>query len=322
MGPNTTYLGPEAPTEDFIWQDPIPAVNHDLVNSKDVDMLKNELLNSGLDLNELVTTAWASASTYRDSDRRGGANGSRIRLAPQKDWEVNNPEQLQKVLPVLENIQKDFNAKSGSKKISLADLIVLGGNAAVEQAAKNAGVEVKIPFTPGRMDATQEQTDVESFELLEPMADGFRNYLKKRYSVATEELLIDKAQLLTLTAPEMTVLVGGMRSLNTNYDGSEHGIFSKNDNELSNDFFVNLLDMSTVWEPVDETNELFEGRDRNTGEKKYTATRVDLIFGSHSELRALAEVYAQNGMKEKFVKDFAKAWEKVMTLDRFDVIYQ
>lgn len=322
MGPNTTYLGPEAPTEDFIWQDPIPAVNHDLVNSKDVDMLKNELLNSGLDLNELVTTAWASASTYRDSDRRGGANGSRIRLAPQKDWKVNNPEQLQKVLPVLENIQKDFNTKSGSKKISLADLIVLGGNAAVEQAAKNAGVEVKIPFTPGRMDATQEQTDVESFELLEPMADGFRNYLKKRYSVATEELLIDKAQLLTLTAPEMTVLVGGMRSLNTNYDGSEHGIFSKNDNELSNDFFVNLLDMSTVWEPVDETNELFEGRDRNTGEKKYTATRVDLIFGSHSELRALAEVYAQNGMKEKFVKDFAKAWEKVMTLDRFDVIYQ
>ncbi len=319
MGPKTTYLGPEAPKEDLIWQDTIPAVNHDLINAKDVAALKNQLLASGLSLSEMTTTAWASASTYRISDRRGGANGARIRLAPQKDWEVNNPKQLQKVLAVYEKVQSDFNSKSGNKKVSLADLIVLGGNAAVEKAAANAGVTINIPFTPGRMDASQEQTDAESFDVLEPMADGFRNYLKTQYTISTEELLVDKAQLLTLTAPEMTVLVGGMRALNANFDGSNHGIFTDKKEYLTNDFFVNLLDMATEWKAADDTKEVFNGLDRKTGEQKYTATRADLIFGSHSELRALAEIYAQADAQEKFVKDFAKAWAKVMELDRFDV---
>nr|WP_040400078.1 catalase/peroxidase HPI [Cecembia lonarensis] len=322
MGPKTTYLGPEAPTEDLIWQDPIPAVNHELVNVQDVAALKSQLLNSGLSISEMVSTAWASASTYRGSDRRGGANGARIMLAPQRNWEVNNPEQLNKVLAVYEKIQQDFNARSGAKKISMADLIVLAGSAAVEKAAANAGHNVAVPFVAGRMDATEEMTDVESFKLLEPMADGFRNYLKTKYTVSTEELLVDKAQLLTLTAPEMTVLVGGMRALNTNYDGSTHGIFSDKKDMLTNDFFVNLLDMRTEWKPADDSNEKFEGRDRKTGDLKYTATRADLIFGSHSELRALAEVYAQEDNKEKFVKDFIAAWTKVMHLDRFDLIYQ
>lgn len=322
MGPNTTYLGPEAPKEDLIWQDPIPEVNHRLVNSRDIATLKSTILNSELTISEIVETAWASASTYRGSDRRGGANGARIRLAPQKDWEVNNPKQLAKVLGVLEKIQKDFNTKSGAKKISMADLIVLAGAAGVEKAASNAGYVVNVPFTPGRMDATQEQTDVESFDLLEPMADGFRNYSKTRYTISTEELLLDKAQLLTLTAPEMTVLIGGMRSLNTNYDNSKHGIFTDKKDALTNDFFVNLLDMSTEWKPTSDINEEFEGRDRTSGDLKYTATRADLIFGSNSELRALAEVYASSDAKEKFVKDFVAAWDKVMKLDRFDLIYQ
>jgi catalase-peroxidase len=320
MGPRTTYLGPEAPTEDLLWQDPIPAVNHPLINAQDIAALKSNIVSSGLTISEMVSTAWASASTYRGSDRRGGANGARIRLAPQKDWEVNNPEQLKKVLTALEKIQGDFNAKSGAKKVSLADLIVLAGNAGVEKAALNAGVKIEIPFTPGRMDATQEQTEVESFNLLEPMADGFRNYLKTQYTISTEELLVDKAQLLTLTAPEMTVLVGGMRALNTNYNGSKHGIFSDKKDMLTNDFFVNLLDMSTEWKATSDTKEEFAGNDRKTGTAKYTATRADLIFGSNSELRALAEVYASNG-NEKFVKDFAAAWNKVMNLDRFDLVY-
>lgn len=322
MGPRSTYLGPEAPTEDLIWQDPIPAVNNELINEQDINKLKSTILNSGLSISEMVTTAWASASTYRGSDRRGGANGARIRLAPQKDWDVNNPEQLAKVLATLEKIQKDFNDKSENKKVSLADLIVLAGSAGVEKAASNAGYTVKVPFVPGRMDATQAQTDVASFGLLEPMADGFRNYLKTHYTVSTEELLIDKAQLLTLTAPEMTVLVGGMRALNANYDGSMDGIFTTSKDQLTNDFFVNLLDMSTKWKATSDTKEEFEGRDRKTGELKWTATRVDLIFGSNSELRALAEVYASHDAKEKFVNDFVAAWDKVMKLDRFDLIYQ
>ena len=322
MGPKTTYIGPEAPTEDMIWQDPIPVVNHALINTKDIANLKSSVLNSDVSIAEMVSTAWASASTYRGSDRRGGANGARIRLAPQKDWEVNNPEQLAKVLAVLEKIQMDFNAKSGDRKVSLADLIVLAGNAGVEKAAANAGYTIEVPFTPGRMDATQEQTDVASFELLEPMADGFRNYLKTRYIVSTEELLLDKAQLLTLTPPEMTVLVGGMRALNANYDGSKHGIFTTSKDVLSNGFFVHLLDMGTEWKATSDTKEEFEGKDRKTGEVKYTATRADLIFGSNSELRALAEVYGSNTANEKFVKDFVNAWEKVMKLDRFDLIYQ
>ena len=321
MGPKTTYIGPEAPKEDLIWQDPIPAVNYQLINTQDITNLKTEILNSGLNLSELVETAWASASTYRHSDRRGGANGARIRLAPQKDWEVNNPEQLQKVLNVYEGIQAEFNGKNNAKKVSMADLIVLGGSAAIEKAAENAGYAVKVPFTPGRNDATQEQTDVESFNLLEPMADGFRNYLKTRYTISTEELLVDKAQLLRLTAPEMTVLVGGMRALNTNYDNSKNGIFTDKKEMLTNDFFVNLLDMGIEWKPTDDTNEVFEGKDRKTGEVKYTATRADLIFGSNSELRALAEVYAQDDAKEKFVNDFVAAWVKVMQLDRFDLVY-
>ncbi len=319
MGPKTTYLGPEAPTEDLIWQDPIPAVNHELINEADIKTLKATILNSGLSISELVSTAWASASTYRGSDRRGGANGARIRLAPQKNWAVNNPAQLTKVLAEYEKIQTEFNSKSGKKQVSMADLIVLGGDAAVEKASANAGVSVTIPFVPGRMDATQDQTDVASFELLEPMADGFRNYLKTQYTLSTEELLIDKAQLLTLTAPEMTVLVGGMRALNTNFDGSDEGIFTTEKDMLTNDFFVNLLDMSTEWSAVDESKELFIGKDRATGAEKYRATRVDLIFGSNSELRALAEVYASNDSKEKFVRDFVAAWDKVMKLDRFDL---
>lgn len=320
MGPNTTYLGPEAPKEDFIWQDPIPAVDYELINASDIDKLKADIANSGLTISEMVGTAWASASTYRGSDRRGGANGARIRLAPQKDWEVNNPEQLAKVLAKLEEIKGNFN--TDAKKVSMADLIVLAGNTGVEQAAANAGYSVEIPFTPGRADATQEQTDVESINLLEPMADGFRNYLKTQYTISTEELLLDKAQLLTLSAPEMTVLVGGMRALDANYDGSDHGIFSDTENQLTNDFFVNLLDMSTEWSALDDTKETFVGKDRESGAEKYTATRADLIFGSNSELRALAEVYASAGAEEKFVNDFVAAWHKVMTLDRFDLMYQ
>ena len=319
MGPKTTYLGPEAPKEDLIWQDPIPAVNHKLINEKDIKGLKTQILASGLSIQDMVSVAWASASTYRGSDRRGGANGARIRLEPQRSWEVNNPTQLNRVLTSLEKIQADFNAKSKDKKVSIADLIVLAGNVGVEQAAKNAGYNVQVPFTPGRMDASQEQTDVNSFAVLEPQADGFRNYLKTKYTVSTEELLVDKAQLLTLTAPEMTVLVGGMRALNANYDGSKHGIFSTNKDKLNNDFFVNLLAMGTTWKATSDDQELFEGRDMKTNAVKWTATRADLIFGSNSELRAIAEVYAQEDNKQKFVNDFVAAWTKVMNLDRFDV---
>ncbi|WMN07144.1 catalase/peroxidase HPI [Marivirga arenosa] len=322
MGPNSTYLGPEAPEEDFIWQDPVPEVNHPLINASDIASLKNDILNSGLSISEMVTTAWASASTYRHSDRRGGANGAHIQLAPMKDWEVNNPEQLQKVLGTLRNIQGEFHKTSGAKKVSMADLIVLAGAAGIEKAAANAGYDVEVPFTPGRMDARQEDVDVASMNLLEPMADGFRNYLKTRYSVSTEELLIDKAQLLRLTPPEMTVLIGGMRTLGANYDGSEHGVFTDDKTKLTNDFFVNLLSMSTEWDATDDTKEQFIGKDRETGEQKYTATRADLVFGSHSELRALAEVYAQSDSKEKFVNDFVASWDKIMKLDRFDLIYQ
>ncbi|MFY8066838.1 MAG: catalase/peroxidase HPI [Flavobacterium sp.] len=319
MGPKTTYLGPEAPKEDLIWQDPIPAVNHKLVNDKEIKGLQSQILASGLSIQDMVSVAWASASTYRGSDRRGGANGARIRLEPQRSWEVNNPMQLNRVLSALEKVQADFNAKSKDKKVSLADLIVLAGNTGVEQAAKNAGYSVQVPFTPGRMDASQEQTDVKSFAVLEPQADGFRNYLKTKYTVATEELLVDKAQLLTLTAPEMTVLVGGMRALNANYDGSKHGIFSSAKDKLSNDFFVNLLAMGTTWKATSDAQEVFEGSNMKTNEVKWTATRADLIFGSNSELRAIAEVYAQNDNKQKFVNDFVAAWTKVMNLDRFDV---
>lgn len=319
MGPKTTYLGPEAPKEDLIWQDPIPAVNHKLVTAKEIKGLKTQIIASGLSIQDMVSVAWASASTYRGSDRRGGANGARIRLEPQRSWEVNNPTQLNRVLSVLEKIQTDFNSKSKDKKISIADLIVLAGNVGVEQAAKNAGYNVQVPFTPGRMDASQEQTDVKSFAVLEPQADGFRNYLKTKYTVSTEELLVDKAQLLTLTAPEMTVLVGGMRALNANYDGSKHGIFSTNKDKLNNDFFVNLLAMGTTWKATSNDQEIFEGRDMKTNELKWTATRADLIFGSNSELRAIAEVYAQNDNKQKFVNDFVAAWTKVMNLDRFDL---
>jgi catalase-peroxidase len=317
MGPKTTYLGPEAPTEDLIWQDPIPALNHEVVNDKDIKALKAEIAKSGLSISELVSTAWSSASTYRGSDRRGGANGARIRLEPQRNWAANNPKQLSKVLPVLENIQKNFNAKSASRKISMADLIVLSGVYAVETAAKNAGHAVNVPFTAGRMDATQDQTDVNGMAVLEPTADGFRNYLKTKYTVATEALLVDKAQLLTLTAPEMTVLVGGLRAMNANYDGSKHGIFTTEKDKLTNDFFVNLLDINTAWTAVNDDKEVFEGKDRVTGAPKWTATRADLIFGSNSELRALAEVYGSNDAKGKFVNDFVAAWNKVMMLDFF-----
>jgi catalase-peroxidase len=319
MGPRARYLGPEVPAEELIWQDPIPAVNHKLVDAQDISSLKDKVLASGLSVSELVTTAWASASTFRGSDKRGGANGARIRLAPQKDWEVNQPAQLAKVLKTLEGIQTEFNrAQSGGKKISLADLIVLAGCAGVEQSAKNAGHKVTVPFKPGRMDASPEQTDTASFAVLEPIADGFRNYQKARYAVTVEELLIDKAQLLTLTAPEMTVLIGGMRVLNTNFGQTRHGVFTKRLEALTNDFFVNLLDMGTEWKPVRENTDLVEGRDRATGEVKWTGTRIDLIFGSNSQLRALAEVYGSSDAQEKFVHDFVAAWNKVMNLDRFD----
>jgi catalase-peroxidase len=319
MGPKALYLGPEVPKEELVWQDPIPTVNHDLVNEADIANLKKSILESGLTVSEMISTAWASASTFRGSDKRGGANGARIQLLPQREWEVNNPTQLKKVLAVLEKIQKDFNAKSSTKKISMADLIVLAGNVGLEKAIKNAGSSEKVNFTPGRMDATQEQTDVKSMAFLEPMADGFRNYSKTQYTVSTEELLVDKAQLLQLTAPEMTVLVGGMRVLDANYDHSKNGVLTSKKETLSNDFFVNLLDMSTSWKATSDTKEVFEGTDRKTGQLKWTATRADLIFGSNSELRALAEVYASNDAKEKFIKDFIAAWEKVMNSDRFDL---
>ena len=323
MGPRSRYLGPEVPKEDLIWQDPIPPLNHELVNEKDISDLKSKIAESGLSVSELVSTAWASASTFRGSDKRGGANGARIRLAPQKDWKANQPEQLSKVLSSYSNIQTAFNnSTKDGKKISLADLIVLGGCVGIEKAAKNAGLEVKVPFTPGRMDASQEQTDVESFSVLEPIADGFRNYQKARFAVPAEELLIDKAQLLTLTAPEMTVLVGGMRVLKTNADGSQHGVLTKRPETLTNDFFVNLLDMSTAWKSSEKDKELFDGLDRKTGSPKWTGTRADLVFGSNSQLRALAEVYACADAQEKFVKDFIAAWVKVMNLDRFDVVGQ
>ncbi|MCE4065958.1 catalase/peroxidase HPI [Chryseobacterium gleum] len=321
MGPRARYLGPDVPQEELIWQDPIPKVDHELIDENDAEALKSKILNSGLSISELVSTAWASASTFRGSDKRGGANGARIRLEPQRNWEVNNPSQLNKVLGVLEGIQKEFNdSQSGGKKISLADLIVLAGNAAVEVAARNAGQDVKVPFAPGRMDALQEQTDVESMGYLEPAADGFRNYLKRKYTVSTESLLIDKAQLLTLTAPELTVLIGGMRALDTNFDGSKHGIFTNRPAVLTNDFFVNLLDMSTQWKAMSDDKELYIGSDRSTGQPKWTATRADLVFGSNSELRAVAEVYGSSDAQSKFVKDFVAAWTKVMNLDRFDMV--
>jgi catalase-peroxidase len=320
MGPRTRYLGPEVPAEELIWQDPIPAVNHELIDAQDVANLKARVLASGLSISQQVSTAWASASTFRGSDKRGGANGARIRLAPQKDWDVNQPKQLDSVLKTLEVIQRDFNnSQSGGKKISLADLIVLAGGAGIEQAAKNAGHAVTVPFTPGRMDALQEQTDVHSFAALEPIADGFRNYFKMGCSVSAEALLIDKAQLLTLTAPEMTVLVGGLRVLNTNVEQSTHGVFTKSAESLSNDYFINLLDTGTEWKPLSNAKDVFEGRDRATGKLKWTATRVDLIFGSNSQLRALAEVYGSSNAQERFVHDFVAAWNKVMNLDRFDV---
>ncbi len=320
MGPRARYLGPEVPQEELIWQDPIPAVNHKLIDAQDIATLKGKILASGLTVPELVSTAWASASTFRGSDKRGGANGARIRLPPQKDWEVNQPARLSKVIRTLEGIQSAFNsAASGGKKVSMADLIVLAGCAGVEQAAKKAGHDVMVPFMPGRMDASQEQTDVVSFAVLEPKADGFRNYLKTRYTASAEELLVDKAQLLTLTAPEMTVLVGGLRVLNTNFGGSPHGVFTKRPEALTNDFFVNLLDMGTEWKPVSKDADVFEGRDRRTGEVRWTGTRVDLIFGSNSQLRALAEVYGSADSQEKFLHDFVAAWTKVMNLDRFDL---
>jgi len=318
MGPKSLYLGPEVPAEDLIWQDPIPALNHPVIDTADIAALKTQVLASGLSVSDLVSTAWASASTYRSSDRRGGANGARIRLAPQKYWEANQPAQLSNVLSVLEGIQKAFNgAQSGDKRVSMADLIVLAGCAGVEAAAKAAGFAVEVPFTPGRMDASQEQTDVESFAVLEPVADGFRNYRKKAYSVSPEEMLVDKAQLLTLSAPEMTVLVGGLRVLGANVGGSKAGVFTQRPGQLTNDFFVNLVDMSTAWKPTGDN--AYEGRDRKTGSVKWTATRVDLAFGSNSQLRAIAEVYAQDDNHKKFVNDFVAAWTKVMNLDRFDL---
>ncbi|OYD42638.1 catalase/peroxidase HPI [Sphingobacterium cellulitidis] len=320
MGPRSRYLGPDVPAEEFLWQDPIPEVNHELVNDSDVEDLKNKVLSSGLSVSELASTAWASASTFRGSDKRGGANGARVRLAPQKDWEVNNPTQLNKVLGVLEGIQNDFNqAQAGGKKVSIADLIVIAGNAAVEKAAREAGTDIKVPFTAGRMDASQADTDVESVAFLEPIADGFRNYKKKKYTSTTEELLIDKAQLLNLTVPELTVLIAGMRVLDTNYDGSKNGVFTNRPGQLTNDFLVNLLDMNTAWKAASEDKELYIGTDRKTGQPKWTGTRADLVFGSNSELRVVAEIYASADAQEKFVKDFVKAWTKVMDADRFDV---
>ena len=319
MGPNSTYLGPEAPKEDFIWQDPVPKLNHQLISERDISMLKKKISNSGLSVSELVSTAWASASTFRGSDNRGGANGSRIRLSPQKDWMVNQPGRLNKVLEVLEKIQSDYNSSNKTKAVSMADLIVLGGCVAIEDAADKSGTSVRVPFEPGRMDASQDQTDENSMGVLEPIADGFRNYLRENYIFTTEELLVDKAQLLTLTAPEMTVLLGGMRVLNTNYDNSQHGVFTDSPGVLTNDFFVNLLDMNTEWKAKANSSEEFEGRNRQTGKLEWTATRADLIFGSNSELRALAEVYASDDAKEKFINDFVLAWSKVMNLDRFDL---
>jgi catalase-peroxidase len=320
MGPRALYLGPDVPQEELIWQDPIPVVNHTLIDENDIAALKAKVLGAGLSVSELVSTAWASASTFRGTDKRGGANGARIRLAPQRYWAVNNPSQLQKVLNVLEGIQKEFNGtQTTGKKISLADLIVLAGGAGIEKAAKDAGHTITVPFTPGRMDASQEQTDVESVGYLEPIADGFRNYRKAKFPVSTEELLIDKAHLLTLTAPELTVLVGGMRVLNTNYDGSQHGVFTARPGQLTNDFFINLLDMNTAWNAIAADKELYEGSDRATGKAKWTGTRADLVFGSNSELRAIAEVYGSADAQDKFVKDFVAAWNKVMNLDRFDI---
>ena len=320
MGPRSRYLGPEVPAEELIWQDPVPAVDHKLIDAQDIADLKGNILASGLSVSQLVSTAWASASTFRGSDKRGGANGARIRLAPQKDWEVNQPAQLETVLQTLEEIQKEFNsAQSGGKMVSLADLIVLGGCAGVEKAAKNAGHDVIVPFTPGRTDASQEQTDIESFSVLEPIADGFRNYLKTKYTVSAEELLVDRTQLLTLTAPEMTVLVGGMRVLNANYGGSQHGVFTNRPETLTNDFFVNLLDMQTTWKATSKDENVFEGHDRKTGKLKWTGTRVDLIFGSNSQLRALVEVYGCEDAQEKFLQDFIAVWDIVMNLDRFDL---
>ena len=323
MGPISRYLGPLVPKETLLWQDPLPAVDHKLIAEQDVAALKAKILGSGLSISQLVATAWASAASFRGSDKRGGANGARIRLAPQKDWEVNQPAELKKVLPKLEAIQKEFNAsQSGGKKVSLADLIVLGGDAAIEKAAKNAGHEVKIPFSPGRTDASQEMTDVHSFAAMEPVADGFRNYLRKGHPLSAEELLVDRAQLLKLTAPEMTVLIGGLRVLNANVGQAKHGVFTKRPETLTSDFFVNLLDMNTKWQPSNHSNgsgDVYEGRDRKTNQVKWTATRVDLLFGSHSQLRALAEVYASNDSKQTFVKDFAAAWNKVMNLDRYDL---
>jgi len=320
MGPRARYLGPEVPEEVLLWQDPLPEIDHALVDDNDIASLKTKILNSGLTVSELVTTAWASASTFRGSDKRGGANGARIRLAPQRYWQVNNPAQLQKVLGVLEGIQKEFNsAETGGKKVSVADLIVLAGVAAIEKAAKDAGHDIQVPFSPGRADATQEQTDVESVAYLEPLADGFRNYRKYKSGATTESLLIDKAQLLTLTAPELTVLIGGLRVLNTNFDGSAHGVFTARPGQLTNDFFINLLDMNTAWKAASQDRELYEGTDRATGTAKWTATRADLVFGSNAELRAIAEVYGSSDGKDKFVKDFVAAWSKVMNLDRFDL---
>jgi catalase-peroxidase len=319
MGPKSRYLGTEVPSEDFLWQDPLPKADYEAVDENDIVQLKNKIAASGLSVSELVSTAWASASTFRGSDKRGGANGSRIRLAPQKFWAVNNPTQLNKVIEQLEAIQNEFNSRQGSKKISLADLIVLAGNVGVEKAAKNAGIETTVPFSKGRVDATQEQTDIALFGFLEPFADGFRNYLKSRSNASTESLLLDKAQLLTLTPPEMTVLLGGLRVLGANYDNSKLGVFTTKHETLSNDFFTNLLDMNTVWKAVDDTKELFEGKDRKTGEVKWTASRADLVFGSHSELRAIAEVYGSADAKEKFIHDFIAAWSKIMNLDRFDL---
>jgi len=320
MGPRSRYLGPEVPAEELIWQDPVPALDHKLIDAQDIAYLKGSLLASALSVSQLVSTAWASASTFRGSDKRGGANGARIRLTPQKDWEVNHPAQLKTVLQTLEGIQQEFNsAQSGGKKVSIADLIVLGGCAAVEQAAKNAGHDVIVPFTPGRTDASQEQTAVKAFAVLEPAADGFRNYLKTKYAVTAEELLVDRAQLLTLTAPEMTVLIGGMRALNANFGQSQHGVFTRRPETLTNDFFVNLLDISTTWKAAPEDENVFEGHDRATGELKWTGTRIDLVFGSNSQLRALAEVYASEDSQEKFLHDFISAWNKVMNLDRFDL---
>ena len=320
MGPRARYLGTEVPSEELIWQDPIPAVTHEVIDEQDVATLKVRILDSGSSISQLVSAAWASASTYRGSDMRGGANGGRVRLAPQKDWAVNQPAQLATVLKSLESVQRDFNAaQSGGKKVSLADLIVLGGCAAIEQAAKNAGQDVQVPFTPGRADASQEKTDVDSFAMLEPAADGFRNYLKAKYRISAEELLVDRAQLLTLSAPEMTVLVGGMRVLNANVDQAQHGIFTTRPGALTNDFFVNLLDMGTTWKAASAADDVFEGRDRATGELKWTGTRVDLIFGSNSQLRALAEVYGSEDSRQRFVQDFVTAWNKVMNLDRFDL---